>query len=729
MKKQRSVVSGQQSVAAVPAVGVLEHPDADGTVDLAFVGGRPVRIVNLPVAVPALGEVVQVWQVEEIALDLLVESPLNPRKTYDEKALNELAASIRSVGIKTPLLVRPKARPYFVSDSGFGDVGKVRYLACRNIVGHVNLVETFGAGTAEENQTDAEEAVAERNGKAEFELIAGRRRAEAARLVGLATAPCIVREMDDQEAAKIALIDNLMREGVDPLEEAGGFAVLLKDLLSVAAVAAAVGKEEAYVTRRLKLLTLTLNVRDALHLRLVTVDHALLLTKLGPDEQDEALKWCLDRNAGVKADCAEVVKGRAKQREEEQRGRNGRLSAYIWEPESVVRLKGHIESSSGRKLKTAPWSLDDAALIPDVGSCSACPSNTKANNLLFGDLDMDEATCTDGGCFEAKTKAFVQLKRVEATPEPKWTGGVSAETHERVSPKPDAPLSFSWKFSSVQPRWDKNTARLSLTQIFKAGQWVEAKKGSCEHARLGVATDWEDEANRGYMGNSRDKHRKPGAELLICIEPKCKAHPKAWEAQGQPNRAAKAAPVDAAEEKRRAEIVAVREKHELAIRNEVLAAVVLKLTPAAALRLLVDSQWNGIEARKQAKKDWPQASAEQLDCLVALDDELQDAFFGFEGVDLGTDGAVEAAREDAWGIAKKLGVDANGIAAAHFWRIGSMAPGADVLYPKGMPWPKDGKAGKQQTAAGGQPKKPAKKAAKAAPKKAAKKSVKKAVRK
>jgi hypothetical protein len=67
-----------------------------------------------------------------------------------------------------------------------------------------------------------------------------------------------------------------------------------------------------------------------------------------------------------------------------------------------------------------------------------------------------------------------------------------------------------------------------LTQIFKAGQWIEAKKGSCANILTGVTVDWSDDGNRGYMGRS-EKLRKPGEVIQVCVAAKCKAHRKEWE--------------------------------------------------------------------------------------------------------------------------------------------------------------------------------------------------------
>ncbi len=77
-------------------------------------------------------------------------------------------------------------------------------------------------------------------------------------------------------------------------------------------------------------------------------------------------------------------------------------------------MKEHIECESGVPLDRAPWPLDDGSLLPDACACIECPQNTKANAPLFGDLDMGVAVCTDGGCFKAKTEAFVQIQLKKA---------------------------------------------------------------------------------------------------------------------------------------------------------------------------------------------------------------------------------------------------------------------------------------------------------------------------
>jgi hypothetical protein len=358
---------------------------------------------------------------------------------------------------------------------------------------------------------------------------------------------------------------------VPALEEADAYAELKQRLGTPEAIASRVGKEVSYVARRLQLVSLAEMPRRALAERLIAVDHALLLARLGADEQDVNLKWCLDRNAGVKQAVEETIKSRIAQRDRKDR--------YTpWEPESVVGLKHHIEQHVGRKLSRAPWSLDDAKLVPDVGACDGCASNTKANTNLFGDLNIAAATCEDGGCFEAKRAAFVQIALSEATVKQDAGRGPAVR--------------LSWKATTVKPRFSEAKAGavmvdesgVNLLQTFKRGQWLEAKPKSCEHVRLGVTVDWSDDANRGYMG-SGEKLRKPGQTLSVCIAPGCKAHRKEWE---KPKAASGNSARDEKAEQGRRE----RENEERIAENKVRAEIAaralagVKKLPADALRTL-----------------------------------------------------------------------------------------------------------------------------------------------
>jgi ParB family transcriptional regulator, chromosome partitioning protein len=168
---------------------------------------------------------------ELVPIERVVESPLNPRKHYNQRRLADMADSIRQSGIISPLIVR------------------------------------------------------ERDGK--YEIAAGHRRRRAAIIAGLAEVPVIIRPMDDATFLEILNIENLQREDIHPLEEADGFARLL-DLpsYSVAVLAERMGKSESYVVKRLALRSLIPMARELFIEERINISHAILLARLQAADQE-----------------------------------------------------------------------------------------------------------------------------------------------------------------------------------------------------------------------------------------------------------------------------------------------------------------------------------------------------------------------------------------------------------------------------------------------------------
>lgn len=581
----------------------------------------------------AIAELVSA-KIQILSLDDLEASAKNPRRTMNDGELMELAASIREHGVQVPLLVRP--------DPAFAD----------------------------------------NDNESRYEIICGHRRSEAATLAGLTSVPCIVRDLSDEQAAEIALIDNLQRVDVPPMEEAEAFDELLDRLQSIPAVAAKVGKEQSYVAKRLKLRTLTTNAQDALRERIITIDHALLLARLGADEQDAALKWCLDRNAGSKTPVEKVVAQSIERVKSRAEGR----SNWLWEPQSPAQLKEHIEKGSGTPLARAPWPMEEDWLLPDVGSCLDCPQNTKANAPLFGDLDIGVPTCTDGGCFKAKTVAFVQIQQQAAAKT------LAAELGRKSSGDVQI-LRVSWKSTSTVPRQLKDGGGVNPDQVFKDGQWVEAKK-TCPSSVLtkAVTVDWSDTNHRGYMGDEK-KLRKPGEILSVCVEPKCKVHPKAYDAaprshsgnrnENSPERRAERERMEAAikaENEIRAGLVKTAVAGVERLSDELLRSVVLLALSSWGIDEGVRKLFPGFEKNLKTSAPDSPAFAKAASALFFVDEERN--YFLPDWSD-----DVSAGRKDLLKLLQMMG-----------WR------GAD-------PWAKPAPAKKTPKAAG---KKPAKKAAKKA---------------
>ena len=157
-------------------------------------------------------------------------NPYQPRKEFDEKALNELADSIRLHGIFTPLLVRPSVQGY--------------------------------------------------------ELIAGERRLRAAKIAGLSTVPAISVEFTDEEMMEISLLENVQRENLNPIEEAAAYESLIKRLgYTQEQLAERVGKSREYCANMLRLLKLPLQVQEMVTEKQLTMGHVRPL--LGLNDEDE----------------------------------------------------------------------------------------------------------------------------------------------------------------------------------------------------------------------------------------------------------------------------------------------------------------------------------------------------------------------------------------------------------------------------------------------------------
>jgi ParB family chromosome partitioning protein len=166
-------------------------------------------------ATPAAG-------LQDIPIASIRPNPYQPRGNFDEETLGALADSIREVGILQPVLVRP-----------------------------------------------AEDG---------YELIAGERRWRAARRVGLQTIPALVRETDDNTSLEEALVENLQREALNPLEEAAAYQQLIEDFsLTHDQVAARVGKSRASISNMLRLLQLPPAIQKSVRDRQLTMGHARAL--------------------------------------------------------------------------------------------------------------------------------------------------------------------------------------------------------------------------------------------------------------------------------------------------------------------------------------------------------------------------------------------------------------------------------------------------------------------
>ena len=210
--------------------------------------------VASPTPVPELGERVQL-----LKLDQIIPTPLQPRSEFRGEKLKELVDSIREHGIIQPLIVRQRLDKY--------------------------------------------------------ELIAGERRWRAAREVGLLDAPAIVRTATDQEVLELALIENLQREDLNPIEEALAFARLAREFgLRQEDIAQKVGKSRAAVANCMRLLELHPEIQSWLAHDRISVGHAkVLLSVKEPEEQRIIADMVIRQSLTVRATEKLVASHFAKQ--------------------------------------------------------------------------------------------------------------------------------------------------------------------------------------------------------------------------------------------------------------------------------------------------------------------------------------------------------------------------------------------------------------------------------
>ncbi len=170
----------------------------------------------------------------EIPLSEIRSNPYQPRKTFNEEKIQELADSIKEYGIVQPIIVKKAVKGY--------------------------------------------------------ELIAGERRTKAARIAGLTTIPAIIKEFDDQEMMEIALIENIQREDLNPIDEAIAYENIIKlNNMTQEEFAHRFGKSRSYVTNMLGLLKLPNATKKLVEENKISMGHARALSKLSDEEQINTL--------------------------------------------------------------------------------------------------------------------------------------------------------------------------------------------------------------------------------------------------------------------------------------------------------------------------------------------------------------------------------------------------------------------------------------------------------
>ncbi len=244
-----------------------------------------------------LGDAPKGEAAEEIAVGLIEPNPHQPRRRFEEGALAELAASIRARGVVQPLIVRK-----------------------------------------------------EEGGR--YTLIAGERRLRAAKLAGLASVPAIVRDYDEEAAAEVALIENLQREDLDPMEEAEAYRRLMSTYgYTQEKLAAAVGKSRPYVANLLRLLALPPSVQEALAAGRLTVGQVRPLLALASEEEQEALARRIEKENLSSRQAEELVRGKKERKAPKEKAEDP-AAPYFRKIENELKLSlgtgVHIKNGKGK---------------------------------------------------------------------------------------------------------------------------------------------------------------------------------------------------------------------------------------------------------------------------------------------------------------------------------------------------------------------------------------------
>ena len=228
-----------------------------------------------------------------VGIDEVKPNSSQPRKTFDPEALKDLTASIAEHGIIQPILVRPAGKGY--------------------------------------------------------EIVAGERRYRAAREAGLKEVPCIVRELTDQENLLLAIVENMQREDLNPVEEAEGLNAMIKTYrLTQEQVSRSVGKSRPYIANAIRLLGLTDEVLEMVRKGDLSAGHGRTLLAVGDEETQKKLaKRCVSEGISVRE--LENIVNRKPRKRPLPRRKDPNVAALEEELKQLLGTKVAVTPREGRK--------------------------------------------------------------------------------------------------------------------------------------------------------------------------------------------------------------------------------------------------------------------------------------------------------------------------------------------------------------------------------------------
>jgi ParB family transcriptional regulator, chromosome partitioning protein len=240
---------------------------------------------GLEALIPGAPEQEQTGEIREVPIDAIARNEEQPRTRFDERTIEDLAESMRKHGLLQPIVVRPLAQ------GGYG-------------------------------------------------LVAGERRLRAARLAGMEQVPVVVREVDEPGALELALIENLQREDLNPIDEARGYVSLMElSGMSQGDVAEHVGRDRSTVANAVRLLDLPEEVQELLGSGSLSAGHGRALLAFGSTEATLAgAKKAMERGLSVR-ELEAMARGKTKRRKATRSKRSDDPVVRDWE-ERLQRVLG-----------------------------------------------------------------------------------------------------------------------------------------------------------------------------------------------------------------------------------------------------------------------------------------------------------------------------------------------------------------------------------------------------
>lgn len=277
-----------------------------------------------PYRVPAAAADIKLVPVAKIAA-----WPENPRKSSNDAKFAELVQMVQQDGVLQNIVVRPHPDPDAFED---------------------------------------------------FQIVCGERRWRAAIRAGLEHVPAAIRVLNDKQAFEIAVVENVGREDMSPVDEAFAYQRMMMEFgYSAEDVAAKVAKPVGYIHQRLVLCRLVPKALDWLKDDRLTIGGLIELARVETILQERFLHD-MEENGHMRDDT-------------------GTLNAL------AVRHELRSNYLNGLKLAAAPFGIEDPDLVPEAGACHGCPKNTAAQRHLFGESSEEAAVCLDGACWRRKVDA------------------------------------------------------------------------------------------------------------------------------------------------------------------------------------------------------------------------------------------------------------------------------------------------------------------------------------